>query len=99
MYQEPLWEQSSSTWDGTKNFTNWLHARYTNINSPGSRVSSAIEWEPSQETRERMQVACRALRTSYAEFVDFAVRQALDEAEALGREQKAIKEYYERNTV
>ena len=59
-----------------------------------SRMGGEITWEPNENTRSRMRLVCRSLRTSYAEFVDFAVRQALDEAEALAREQQAIRAYY-----
>ena len=59
-------------------------------------VKAELTWTPDPETRERMHVACRSLATSYADFILFAVRQALDELEALGREQKAIRDYYQR---
>jgi hypothetical protein len=42
----------------------------------------------------RLNVVCRALGTSYSDFVTFAVRQALDEAEGLAKEQEAIHAFY-----
>jgi hypothetical protein len=40
------------------------------------------------KTRRRLRVACRALGTSYAEFVVFAVKQALDEIEGIARDNR-----------
>ena len=61
------------------------------------RVKPDIVWTPDPDTRERMRVVCRALRTSYTDFIGFAVNQSIDELEALAREQKAINDYYGRN--
>lgn len=37
-------------------------------------------------TRKRLREVCRALGTSYPEFVEWAVKQALDECEGAARE-------------
>ena len=49
------------------------------------------------EDRERLHKVCRALRTSYVDFITFATQQALTECEALAREQDAIRNFYEEN--
>ena len=56
-----------------------------------------ITYDPDPETRERLRVVCRALRTSYVDFTEFAIHQALDYCEGLAREQQAIRDYYEGN--
>ena len=57
-------------------------------------MGKEIKWELDDDTQARMHRVCRSLRTSYVEFIGFAVRQALDEAEALAQEQQAIRNYY-----
>jgi hypothetical protein len=47
------------------------------------------------EQRERLHRVCRALRTSYVDFVTFATMQAITECEGLAREQDAIHQFYE----
>ena len=41
------------------------------------------------DTRRRLRDVCRALGTSYVEFITYAVKQALDECEAAAREWRA----------
>lgn len=43
----------------------------------------------TDDEQRRLRDACRALGTSYAEFVRWAVMQAVDECEGLGRAQRA----------
>ena len=53
-----------------------------------------ISFTPEQ--MKRLREVCRALGTSYVQFVEFAVMQAVDEVEGYGRDQEAINDYYQR---
>lgn len=48
------------------------------------------------EERRRLMVACRALRTTYVEFVHFATMQAISECEGYARDQAEVDAFYER---
>lgn len=50
------------------------------------------------EIMKRLRIVCRVLGTTYQEFIEFAVRQALDEMEALAEEQQAIEDFYRQLT-
>ena len=47
--------------------------------------------------RRRLMAACRALGTSYVEFITFATMQAVTECEGYARDQEAIDSFYGRN--
>jgi hypothetical protein len=51
--------------------------------------------EFSEDDRKRLMPVCRALGTSFADFIHFATMQAVDECEGLAREQDAIRQYYQ----
>ena len=57
-------------------------------------ASRDVHFTPGE--MKRLRVACRALNTSFAEFLHFATMQALDECEAIGRDAEAVRRYYER---
>ncbi len=47
-------------------------------------TNRTLQFDPSEV--DRLHDVCRALGTTYVEFVHWAVMQAVDECEALGRE-------------
>lgn len=48
------------------------------------------------EERERLRIVCRALRTSYKDFVKFATMQAIDECEGLAHEARNNQGFWDR---
>jgi hypothetical protein len=51
--------------------------------------------EFTEEERARMHKVCRALRTSYKEFIHFAVMQSITELEGYANDYEAIHRYYQ----
>ena len=52
-----------------------------------------VEFQP--EERERLHRVCRALRTSYKDFIEFATMQAVSECEGYGDDAALIRRFYE----
>jgi hypothetical protein len=51
----------------------------------------------SRKDRERLRLVCRYLRTSYKEFIVFAVRAALDEMEGYAEHSRNNAGFWNRN--
>lgn len=49
----------------------------------------------TDEERKRLMKVCRALRTSYKEFIHFATMQSISECEGFAQDADAIFSYYE----
>jgi|APFre7841882654_1041346.scaffolds.fasta_scaffold236657_2 hypothetical protein len=48
----------------------------------------------SEQERQRLQYVCRALRTSYSDFIHFATMQAIGECEMYAQQYEIINQFY-----
>ena len=56
-----------------------------------------IKLDFTEEERQRLHYVCRALRTSYVDFIRFATMQAVGECEMYAQQYEIINQFYRGN--